>query len=194
MSKADAVYEFVGWKLNMLQRGDSWSKAMLARLRRGAGKAPSEVPEVWEVTMGGLPNDLTSKYDDLRSNTTPADWAIHIALTLYATHQQGKANPVDKRGTSFASAMRAMAQGSNEEAIKKRFDAILTAEDLAELSHHARSMVQIIRSSEKPLTVDYSELARDLYWFQYPEGRSRVRLKWGRDFYRLYVQEDNEKE
>ncbi len=185
MSKAKAVYGFVDWKLNTLNRDDAWSKAMLAKLRRGAGKAPFEVPEIWEVTMADLPDSLVSKHGDIRSNASPADWAVHVALTLYAMHQQGETASVSREGTSFASAMRAIVTENNKEAVKRRFDAIITADNLAELSHHARSMVQIIKSSGKSLTVDYPALAKDLYQFQYPDGRSQVRLRWGRDFYRL---------
>jgi CRISPR system Cascade subunit CasB len=33
------------------------------------------------------------------------------------------------------------------------------------------------------VTLDYPELARDLFSFQFPDGPDRMRLKWGRDFY-----------
>jgi CRISPR system Cascade subunit CasB len=50
------------------------------------------------------------------------------------------------------------------------------------------------RFQDKDITLDYPALTEDLYWFQFPEARDSVRLRWGRDFYRNRNSEENESE
>ena len=187
--KIDTVGKFVSDKIRLLERGDSWSKAMLAKLRRGVGKDPAEVPDIWEVTMGGIPDELTCKSGEFKA--TEAELAIHTALTLYAMHQQSNAKTVNTADKSFASATRSLisAEKGNEAAVKRRFDAIVTANDMEELAHHARGLIQLMKSSDKPIMLNYPMFAEDLYRFQFPEGKLNVRLKWGQDFYRMTAEE-----
>jgi len=189
MDKADKIYEFVNMKIFLLQKDSSWSRGMLAKLRRGVGKNPSEAPEIWEITLSELPDDLLYKGRTEKAFATEAEWAVHTALTLYAVQQQGNSHTVsagkNSGGLSFGSAIRRLIlpDGSNEEAIKRRFDAIITSSDLSELSHHARGLIQLMKASLTSITLDYPEFAKDLYFYQFKEDRNRVRLKWGQDFY-----------
>ena len=54
-------------------------------LRRGIGKMPGDIPELWNILFDGLPEELMSKVGD----PSYAEWSIYTALTLYALHQQG---------------------------------------------------------------------------------------------------------
>jgi CRISPR system Cascade subunit CasB len=56
------------------------------------GKNPGEIPEVWEVTLAELPEGLDYTVLNKKGDYIPSyeAWAIHIALSLYALHQQGK--------------------------------------------------------------------------------------------------------
>jgi CRISPR system Cascade subunit CasB len=65
---------------------ESPTRATLARLRRGIGKAPGSMPEIWDITLNRLPEALVGK-GELPSR---GEWAVHTALTLFALHQQGK--------------------------------------------------------------------------------------------------------
>lgn len=189
MNKTEKVYDFVNHKIRLLQNDSPWSKSTLAKLRRGAGKDLAEAPDVWEVVLNGL-------YDEPQDNKSPSvlvtevELAVYTALTLYAIHQQGKghADGVSKNngGLSFGSAIRLLISPdkTNEGSIKRRFDTIITSSDLSELSHHGRGIIQLMRKSEVPVKIDYPQFAKDLYRYQFPEGRNDVRLKWGRDFYR----------
>ena len=68
----------------------------------------------------------------------------------------------------------------------------VTSESMCEISNHLRGLVQLIKSKNIPL--DYPDLAKDLFRFSYIEKRDEVRLKWGREFYRIYKEEnENEK-
>ncbi|MCL4463236.1 MAG: type I-E CRISPR-associated protein Cse2/CasB [Firmicutes bacterium] len=49
-------------------------------------------------------------------------------------------------------------------------------------------MILLIRAKDIPL--DYPALTQDLYWFQFPDRRDGIRLKWGQDFYRVTRNEE----
>jgi len=183
---------FVKRKISRLceTKNESASRATMAKLRRGIGKAPGSMPEIWDTTLDGLPETLTGK----GSGPTRGEWAVHTALTLYALHQQGKdvkAQCMSKEGASLGVSVRNLVDpdNSNEDAVKRRFDAAATSNCLEEFSHHLRSLVQLLKAKDIPL--DYPMLAKDLYWFQFPDAKDSVRLRWGRDFYRIRKNEEN---
>lgn len=186
-SKINLIGDFVGEKIGLLQNDSPWSKAMLAKLRRGIGKDPSETPDIWDVTINEIPGELTGYEGVGNFVANEAEMAIHVALTLYSLHQQGNSSPVNVSGKSFASAVRNLivADKNNENAIKRRFDSIITSDDLMELSNHARGLIQLMRASKSDITFDYPKFAKDLYKYQYDRGREEVRLNWGLDFYRM---------
>jgi CRISPR system Cascade subunit CasB len=184
-----AVKTYVGGQiLRLTSGGESSVRANLARLRRGVGRVPGAVPELWELTLGGLPQEL---FGD-EGNPSGAEWACYIALTLFALHQQGhdaKAEPMNADGNSLGNAARALVSRGfshgNEDAengVKRRFNAAATSQDTDELAHHLRGLVQMLRAAG--VALDYPKLAADLLDFQNPARRDGVRLSWGQDYYR----------
>lgn len=181
---------FVKRKISRLYetKNESAARATLAKLRRGIGKAPGSMPELWDATLDGLPETLIGK----GNGPTRGEWAVHTALTLYALHQQGK----DLKGQCMSSdgeylgvSVRKLIQNDeDEQRIKRRFDAAATSDSLEEFSHHLRGLIQLLKTKDIPL--DYPALAKDLYWFQFPAARDSVRLRWGRDFYRIRKNEE----
>ncbi len=163
----------------------------MAKLRRGIGEDPGKLSDIWDVTLGNMPSVLLST----RGQATEAQWAIHCALTLYALHRQGKDRSMNdpaksiegKRisGKSLGAAARRLIEPdkSNEQSVKRRFDAIATAQDIKELAHYARGLVQLLRAANPPITMDYQHFALDLYNYQFEYSRNQVRLRWGQDFW-----------
>lgn len=159
-------------------------KALLARLRRGVGKAPGSQPDLWDITLSALPESLLSKSDE----PTHGEWAVHTALTLYATHQQGQdlsKQSMDKSGVSVGDAARNLIapDRSNEEAVRKRFHALALADSPESLAWHMRSFIQLLRANS--LALDYAKLTEDFYWYQNMDRRDGIRLRWGQDFCRF---------
>ena len=74
MSIADQVYHYTARKIAHLQSiQDSGSgRGMLAELRRGVGKAPGELPELWGMLFDRIPEELTGK-----NGASPAEWAVY---------------------------------------------------------------------------------------------------------------------
>ena len=164
-------------------KNESATRAVLAKLRRGIDKPPGSMPELWPITLDGLPDVLTGK----TGGPTKGEWAVYTALTMFALHQQSKdmkGKPMHRDGESLGVSVRRLAKEENAEArIKRRFDAVATADSPEEIANHLRGLIQLLKSEDIPL--DYAMLAEDLFVFQFPEGRDGVRLRWGRDFYRV---------
>lgn len=182
MSKKEEVGKYVYGQIKKLNEEiDSGAgKAMLAKLRRGAGKTPGEIPELWGIFLNGLPDEM------LRRNGKPteSEWAIYIALTMFALHQQGSSESVHKNGISFGKAVSMlMSEPSDDERqrVLRRFGPAVTAKDMYELSHHMRCLIELMRNMG--IKLDYVMLAKDIYDFQFNEGKKKVQLRWGQDFY-----------
>lgn len=183
MSNETMIREYVGNRITGLirQRNTSDGRAMLAQLRRGIGKEPGELPELWGIFLNELRPELIRK-DGV---PTAAEWAIYLSLTLFALHQQGNTDPVHCEKVSLGKAAYAlMGKDKDDEARKRvlrRFAPIVTAKSMAEVSHHLRGMIQLLKANGNAL--DYIQLAADLYQFQFIESRRNVQLRWGQDFY-----------
>lgn len=182
-SNGEQVRTFVHTRISRFAKTSNQSlAATLARLRRGIGKEPGSQPDLWEVTLDELPESLQG------TDATPSfgERAVHTALTLFSLHQQGKdinEKCMSESGSTLGGAVRDMIRQNpdREEAIKRRFMVAVTADSYEELAWHLRGLVQLLRSEE--VRLDYPNLAKDLFYYQFPGNRDRIRLKWGRHFY-----------
>lgn len=182
------VRDFTWRKIeSILRMQEAPARAALANLRRGIGKAPGALPQLWGLTLEGLPEGLYSR----DGQPTRAEWAVYTALTLYALHQQGqdlKTKCMYRPDSSLGRAVRRLAPTQDDlPRVKRRFDAAATAHSPAECAHHLKGLVQQLRAEDIPL--DYPALAEDLYFFQFPGAQDGVRLRWGQDFYRVLTEE-----
>ena len=165
MGKTDQIARFMHLKLNWLMSGlpDNTARASFARLRRGAGHLPGEIPQIWGEFLLDLPEELMGS----KTKISSAEWSVYIALTLFAMHQQGKdrkTQPMHKEGISLgAAANRLIKSEDDRQRIANRFYPAATASDIQELSNRLRGLVTILKSEDIPL--DYVMLAKDLYLF-----------------------------
>ena len=192
--KEKKIFAFMTTRLNRLKTlPDNKCRAELAELRHGIGHAPGELPMLWGAFLSDLPEELYGWNGD----PSDAQWAVYIALTMFALHQQGhdiSSDMMHKSGARFGSAVRMLAPTFDEsnddlKRIRNRFNKILTAADMPELSHHLRGMINLL--SKDGIKLDYADLAVDLCRFAHPENKSKVMLKWGQDFCRLSKDETN---
>lgn len=171
-------------------RHDGAIKAEMARLRRGVGYTPGEKPELWNLLFDRFPEELMSKTGE----PTRAEWAVSTALSLYALHQQGRdlrAESMHVKGMSLGSSVRQIAENEDQlPAVRRRFAAFATSSDMRECAYHMRGLVQLMRAKGIPL--DYVQLTKDLYWFQNQDDAQKVKLRWGQDFYREKVNQNEE--
>lgn len=174
----------LAWRIERLQaeylRGTPAARADLARLRRGLGKPAGSVPDIWEMTIGAVPDELTWHRDE----PSRAEQSAHATLTLYAVHQQSLAVPAHVPGVSFGRAVGRLrlSQNRSEEAVTRRFMAVATAESIGEVLTHVRGLITQLRAERQGL--DYARFADDVVSLLSPGRAQRVRLAWGRAFYR----------
>ena len=185
--KTQDVRTYTEQRLRRLQNlPDNQRRAELAKLRRGIGHAPGELPELWGSFLLGMPESFQG-----RSAPSAAEWAVYLALTLYAMHQQGNDCLMNCPGNTLGRAVRQLAERNSagqdwtESSVLRRFNALATADSMPEVSHYLRGMVQLFRGNEPKLKLDYPRLAVELYRFQLPDQAANVRLQWGRDLYQM---------
>ena len=207
----DAIHDYVAGQLSRL-----WSlpkpqrRARLAELRRGVGHQPGDLPALWGSFLQELPKELWGRETAAGECREPseAEWAVYLALTLYALHQQGEENvSMNEKGCTLGRAVRLLAQNSaaaaqdwTESSVLRRFNALATAEEITEISYHLRGMIQLlIAAKDGGIPLDYPQLAADLYELQctdprYAQTPANVRLRWGQDLYRDPKPAPDEKE
>ena len=185
--RKQAVAAYMRERLGELRAdpNDSRVRAQLANLRRGIGRKPGDMPELWGMLFAEMPEEMLSQ----NGQPTREEWAVYTALTLYALHQQGfkisKQNmheagkPENRLGRAVARLVKD--EENDRDRIARRFNAFATADDMLTAAHHLRGLIQLLRAEEIPL--DYVHLAENLYDFQNPDFRPGVRLEWGQDFY-----------
>jgi CRISPR system Cascade subunit CasB len=158
----------------------STAVAALAQLRRGAGRLPDEVPELWG--MAGTER-LYNERGLSEREALKAEFALFAAITLYALHQQSKSNQgMHVAGAELGAAVRRLMRGATlDEPIRRRFVRLGTATTPKVLTERLREVVILLRNDSIPL--DYGLLARQLYLAQDPDGMRQVRQRWGRSFH-----------
>lgn len=190
------VETYMAYRLSSLARdpNEGRVKALLANLRRGIGKKPGDMPELWGLLFADIPEELLSKTGE----PTREEWSLYTALTLYALHQQSKKireknmHCRKDEGRLGRAVGRLVSNDDDRERVARRFNAFATASDMQEAAYHLRGLVQLLRAQDIPL--DYVRLAGELYRFQNPDEAPGVRLAWGQDFYRVKHNDDQNDE
>lgn len=186
-SVKELVIEVAGKYVTALQGGytkpdsvDPKAVALLAQLRRGAGKLPHEVPELWGITGT---DQLFQERSLGEKEATRAETALFVAITLYALHQQSRSDRMHRRDANLGAAVRKLMLTNEvlDEPIRRRFVRVGTATTIDILAYRLREIISLLRRESIPL--DYAGLAGDLYEAQRPGGLSRARQGWGRGFH-----------
>ncbi|RGE19820.1 type I-E CRISPR-associated protein Cse2/CasB [Leucobacter sp. wl10] len=177
---------------NRYRDGVPAAKATLAQLRRCDPATSEGVLEAWESVFSGAPQELIGHGD----SPTRAENALAAALHLYAVHQQSKQDPMHVAGTGLGAAIRRLANpgepDSRERPTMRRYHALSTATEPAEILHHLRGLIRQLRDAGIPL--DYATLASDIYFLGSPATRTQVRLTWARDLMRKPKTENDDPE
>lgn len=118
----------------------------------------------------------------------------------------GNDRPMNCPGNTLGRAVRQLAERNSagqdwtEASVLRRFNALVTAEEITEISHHLRGMIQLLSAAKDGgIPLDYPQLAADLYELQctdprYAQTPANVRLRWGQDLYRDPKPAPDEKE
>ena len=181
---AEDVGRLVDWRIGgprglqaRYLQNESRARGEMAALRKGASRDSGELPEIWELTSVEIPEYASDA-------PTREEIAVHTAMTLYAVHQQSRTEPMFRPGAGLGSAAHDLV-GRDEEnpSARARFNALVTSTTVAELRHHLRGFVSLLRA--RGFALDHAMLADDVLRFQQPGGAKQVRLTWARQYYSL---------
>lgn len=166
-----------------LTNGLPLARKQAAILRRSITKQAGSEPEVFDLTLGGLPEELVGKGD----KPSRGESIAHLCISLYALQMQSAKSPAHIRGIGLGTALRTYIRHEHietvdESPIIRRIRALFTADDLDEAAQHLRGLIQQIRGTAG-VGMDFGTLAQDLWQFSFPQSRDNVRLKWSRDLY-----------
>lgn len=177
------------WFWEEFKLGAPEAGAQLAALRRGLSREPGSVPELWPYYRVIVPDKEAA-----RGNPGPRLTAEHAALTLFGIHQQSQKEPMHKPEMPLGTALRALRkhERNSAAAVDRRVNAMATATDVTELIAHLRGLVTRLRGIKQPL--DYTQLVEDIHAWQEPDRRSRVRRRWGSQYYGWTAQNESGQE
>ncbi len=126
-------------------------RAALAALRRGLGKRPGEVAEMFPYIIpwcASMPDYDQNNY--------------FLVASLFALHQ-GRLGPhptvTDARRNSMGASFKLLHEKTNSGSIEKRFVALLNASH-GEIDYHLRHAVSVLRANA--IGVDWAQLLHDL--------------------------------
>lgn len=201
-TRAERIAELVRTRVANLQRPlladdhtQAAAQAQMARLRRCQVGAVGANPEVWQITLGDLPDDLAGRSD----SPSPAEMAIHASLVLYARHQQSQREPMHVTGVGLGTAVqqlaRARAQGDSEfePSVINKFHQVALAPEWEGRMHHLTGLVTLMKG--EAISLDYGLLAADLWRLADPrQDPGTVLTRWGRSLHRRPKQEPSGEE
>ncbi|MFB6788777.1 type I-E CRISPR-associated protein Cse2/CasB [Streptomyces olivaceus] len=162
--------------------------AELAALRSGTGREPGTVAAMWPFHR----TRMASEWRDKGSLTRDLA-AEHIALTLFARHQQSHSRRMHIAGNSPGTAAGLLARRNAADgegkaataALERRFGTLLTSADTDELAMHLRSLVPLLNPAG--IGLDYNLLRTALRTWndpRRPDDATGYRQQWDHDFHR----------
>ena len=179
---------YVTRSIEAIERDTDNSRALLAGLRRGAGRVPGEFPGLW----GDIFKDAALENPEAFAYGSPSafEWAVYTAMTLYAINAQGTNGRKNMCGVGIGTALAELASvnakgGSSVEDEKakiwKRFCTVMSCFDMRSMSERLRQIVRLMHGTG--LGMDYGKLAGQLYIWQLDGGPQQIKLLWARDFW-----------
>lgn len=114
---------------------------------------------------------------------TPEDWALYLAVSIFAAHSQSNLHPAHVRGVAFGTALKELASVNDIGPVERRTHAALSVNNPKRLAVHLRGLIAMMRDAG--IGFDYVRFAYDLQTLIDPARRSSdVSRAWGRDLNR----------
>lgn len=202
-SRTQAIRGYVDGKIQWLwDLPENQRRAELAKLRRGIGHAPGELPDLWGGLLQGMPASFYGT-----NGPSHEEWAVYLALTLYALHQQSNDTVcVSQLGCTLGRAVRRLAEQTVASGQDWTESSILRA---VQRAGYCRRNYR-----DQPSSAGDDSAAAGRKAGQHPAGLSagwlltctgcsamapqlaqlpaNIRLRWGQDLYRYEKNESSE--
>lgn len=156
---------------NLLALERKKDRGALAALRKGLGKDPGTVPEMFEHVVPFIPRGISSIQED----------PFFLIASLFASYPEGSGK--GDMGATF----RAIRNTTNSDSIEGRFVALLKCHR-DNLPDHLRHAVALARS--KSAVIDWDQLLNDVQ--RWDDVSSSVQRRWARSFWEVQEKMDPE--
>jgi CRISPR system Cascade subunit CasB len=153
---------------------ETGDRAAFAALRRGLGKPAGEALEMFRVLYSCIPEEqLPLRREDER--------VVFLVASLFALHPLSWSDA--RRGrwqSNLGASLRQLAEQSASDGPERRVAALLNSDE-ADLPHHLRGIISLLRSAKNPVPVDWVQLVWDLQ--RWPNADRGVQRRWAMSFW-----------
>lgn len=164
---------------------DDRNRAALAALRRGLGRTPGSVPEMFRYVTPSFRASTSRRQEDNM-------FIVASLFGLYPRHSASTRSPLQAlqvlKGERDSAGNRVL-NPERESSIDKRVMALLNA-GIDELPTHLRHIIHLLNSSERQPAINYEKLLRDLGSWDAPDRW--VQRNWARDWWADYRPTDDQ--
>lgn len=166
----------------------NFDRAILANLRSSSTIMSKQATNVWPILL----SELDYRYLSKNGLPTYAEIAIYSALKCYAIYQQGNENNVyasiysdkDKGLSLFQALANARIDVDLRNSLDRRIEMVLSNTNPTSTIKAIIHLIGILKSNNKNLKIDFSQLSQDLFYFQIGyESARQICLKWGEQYY-----------
>ncbi|MBI5948773.1 MAG: type I-E CRISPR-associated protein Cse2/CasB [Chloroflexi bacterium] len=162
----------------LVQLKERDDRAALAALRRGLGKPPGTVPEMFPYVEPFIPvADYAGHVD--------AAYLVASLFGLHPTHGEPspEARSRQQRGFGASLARIRLREGTtdDDEGVARRFGALLNC-DREGLPTHLRHLMTLLRSRAPEAPIDYGQLYNDIV--RWDDADRHVQRNWAAGFWR----------
>jgi len=168
--RAAEQHRYIGFLHSLRKKEDRGS---LASLRRGLGKPPATVPEMFPLVIPRLPAEATRWEEEL----------YFLIGSLFAYH------PTPEGKGDMGEVFRQISLKADSKSIENRFVALLRAHR-DDLKDHLRHAIALAKSNE--INVNWNELFRDLK--RWNSSYQTTQRKWANSFWKERMEVVEEKE
>ncbi|WP_410504764.1 type I-E CRISPR-associated protein Cse2/CasB [Ligilactobacillus salivarius] len=120
---------------------------------------------------------------------TDEEKIIYMILRLYAIHQQGKNDQVCEfnrnEGRTFIDELIRLRRLLDDvNGLDRRVNNLLATNNINYFYKQLVSLIKIMKSKNDDFKIDYVNLAKDMYYLQYYSSSKKIRLAWGKKYYK----------
>lgn len=151
-------------------------RAALAALRRGLGKEPGEAPEMFAVLYSRIPEEQLP----LSPRDEPIIFLIASLFALYPDAPPWPEAARERQQRSLGASLRHLSDQAGSDGPERRLVALLNS-DVADLPHHLRGIIALLKSAKHPIPVDWVRLTWDLR--QWTDAERTVQKAWAIAFW-----------
>jgi CRISPR system Cascade subunit CasB len=125
--------------------------------------------------------------------------AVFTALRCYAVFEQGNDNERDREyinessSSLFENLSFLRKDERLREALDRRVQAVLSSTNFESVSRSVVGLTKLVKANNAQASLNYPDLANDLYNFQFGyESSRKVAIKWGREYFSFNDQVNKE--